>query len=200
MSPALLAQFSNIGIIIFILIFLYASTFYDGGSKVYPDKKRWDWVNNYWCDLIWPTTITGEPNRSSKWGIIANALLCFSMIFFFIAFSMVYTSQNSWFYIISISGTISMVCSMFIFSSLHDKIIGVIVLTALPAIVGVIYGLILFDQQIALYWGGAALFSIFINVYIFYTKKGKKILPLIQKFAFVIVLGWVYFINTTMSG
>ena len=198
MSPELFAQFSNIGLVLFLIIFIYASTFYDGGSKVYPNKKSWDWIYNYWCDLIWPTTILEEPNRTSKWGIAANSILCLSMVLFFIGFSMVYSPQNNWLYIISISGTIAMICSAFIFSEFHDKLIGIIVLSAIPSVIGIVYGLIHFNQMTSLYWGGISLFSIAVNVYIFYTKKGEKWLPLIQKIAFVIVLSWVYFINTTI--
>ncbi|MDF1867278.1 MAG: hypothetical protein P1U70_20760 [Saprospiraceae bacterium] len=198
MNPTLLASISNIGLIIFALLYFYASTLYDGGSKLDPHRKSWDWINNYWCDLIWPTTLLEEPNKASKWGIVANSILCFSMILFFLAFSFVLVPDNYWRYVVSISGTIAMICGMLIFSKFHDQIIGVMILSAIPALTGLIYGLIHFNQRTALFWGGISLFSIAINIYIFYTKKGEHWLPFIQKIAFVIVLGWVFFMNSTI--
>ena len=199
MNPALLAQLSNIGLILFAFLYFYASTRYDGGSKLYPHKKSWDWIHNYWCDLIWPKTILEEPNRASKLGIAANFILCLSCILFFNALALVYAPGGYWPYIISISGTIAMLCAMIIFSELHDRIIGVIILTVIPAIAGVIYGLLYFDQQVALYWGLGALLLIIVNIYIFYTNHGELFLPFIQKIAFVVVLSWIFFINTTIN-
>ena len=199
MNPALLAQISNIGLIVFAFLYIYASTLYDGGSKIYPHRKSWDWNNNYWCDLIWPTTILEKPNRASKWGIGANFILCFSMVFFFIAFSLVYAPGNYWVYMVSISGSIAMIGAMFIFSKFHNKIIGVITLSALPAAIGVIYGLIYFNKQLALYWGMVSLIFIIINIYIFYTKYGERFLPFFQKITFGVFLGWIYFINATIG-
>ena len=112
MNPELLAQLSNIGLILFLFLYLYASTIYDGGSKLYPEKKKWDWINNYWCDLIWPLTILEKPNRASKWGITANFILCLSCILFFNAYPIAFTSGNYWTYLISISGTMAMLCAM----------------------------------------------------------------------------------------
>lgn len=199
MIPKFLPQISNIGLIVFVLIFVGASTFYDGGSKIYPQKKSWDWVHNYWCDLIWPTTILEEPNRTSKWGITANSILCLSMILFFISFARVYSPTNFWLYVTSISGTIAMICAMLIFSKFHDKIIGLILLTVIPAVIGVIYGLIYFERKTAIIWGVIALISIIINVFFWYSKTNERLLPLYQKIAFVVVLSWVYFINTSLT-
>lgn len=198
MNPTLLAQSSNIGLLIFACLYIYASTLYDGGSKVNPHKKSWDWINNYWCDLIWPTTILEQPNKASKWGVAANTILCVSTLLFFIAFSLVYAPSDIWASVISISGAVAMICAMLIFSKWHDKIIGVIVLGSIPAVAGVVYGLIFFDKKTALYWGVVALIFIAVNVYIFYTKKGERYLPFIQKVAFGVVLSWIFFMNRLM--
>ena len=196
--PQTLAILSNLGLGIFLILYIYASTLYDGGSKVYPEKKRWDWIHNYWCDLIWPTTILEKPNRASKWGISANFLLCTSLILFFVAFSMKYAPGQYWPYIIGVSGTIGMLCTMIIFSPWHDQIIGLIIISSIPAIVGLIYSLIHFSHVVALFWGTISLILIAVNVYIFYTKHGELYLPFLQKVAFVAVLSWICFINTTI--
>lgn len=199
MEPEILAHLSIIGLAIFVGLYIYASTLYDGGSKVYPDKKTWDWVHNYWCDLIWPTTILGDPNRASRWGIAANFLLCLSTLAFFYAFSSKLAPPTfPWNYIIATFGTIAMICGMLIFSKWHDKVIALISLSGIPAVVGVVYGLIYFDRQNALLFGTIALALILINVYIFYTKKGERHLPFIQKIGFIAVIGWILFMNVLM--
>ena len=198
MNAVFLAQLSNVGLIAFVALYIYASTLYDGGSKVDPHRKSWDWINNFWCDLIWPTTLQDEPNRASKWGITANFVLCFSFIFFFWAFALAYPPSRSWYLVIGISGTIAMICTMLIFTKVHDAIMGVIILSAIPAVAGGIYGLISTEQQLALYWGAAALILVLINIYIFYTDHGERYLPFVQKIAFVAVIGWAFFINTSI--
>lgn len=198
MSAALLALLSNIGIILFVVLYLYATTLYDGGTKWDAYRKSWDWIYNYWCDLIWPTTYLEEPNRASKWGIVANLVNCLSFLLFFIAFAFTYTSGHYWPYIIGISGAIAMLCGMIIFSEHHDKVITLLLLSIIPATVGVFYGLIEFQQQTALYLGYAMLFLLSINIFIFYTKYGERYLPFIQKIGYVFVLSWAFFINLTI--
>lgn len=198
MKPNLLALLANGGIISFILIYVYASTLYDGGTKAEPHKKHWDWINNYWCDLIWPTTYLDLPNKASRWGILANSILCLSYILFFLAFAMTYAPTELWTYLIAISGTIAMICGMLIFSDLHDKVILIIIISVVPSVIGVVYGLIHFALTVALIWGVLALALVLVNVFIFYTKKGEKHLPLIQKIAYLAVLSWTFFINTTI--
>ena len=198
MNPATLAQYSNMGLVLFIALYIYASTRYDGGSKLDPHRKSWDWINNYWCDLIWPTTLLDEPNRASKWGITANFVLCFSFILFFWAFALAYAPATSWSITIAASGTVAMLCAMLIFSKLHDAIMGGIILSAIPAMVGIIYGLVYAQQSAALYWGGISLALVLVNVYIFYTNQGERFLPFVQKVAFVVVISWAFFINSTI--
>lgn len=198
MSPEILAWSSNIGLVIFVLLYLYASTLYEGGTKIDPHRKSWDWINNYWCDLIWPTTLLDEPNRASRWGIAANFILCTSFILFFWAFAQAYAPGGYWPCVIAISGTIAMLSAMLIFSKLHDPIMAVIIISAIPAIVGVIYGLLYFQQTVALYWGAISLAVIAINVYIFYTNHGEQHLPFVQKIAFAVVLSWAFFINSSV--
>ncbi|MEL6658069.1 MAG: hypothetical protein AAFP77_22205 [Bacteroidota bacterium] len=199
MSSTLLAQLSNSGLLLFVALYIYASTRYDGGSKVDPHRKSWDWIHNYWCDLIWPTTLLDEPNRASKWGITANFVLCFSFIFFFWAFSYSYPPSSSWQLVIGISGTIAMICAMLIFSKVHDAIMGGIILSAIPAVTGVIYGLIVAQQDTALYGGAVALVLVLVNIYIFYTNHGEHYLPFVQKIAFVAVISWAFFINSSIA-
>ncbi len=199
MNAALLAQWSNIGLLTFIALYIYASIIYDGGSKVDPHRKSWDWINNFWCDLIWPTTLLDEPNRASKWGITANFVLCFSFILFFLAFAQVYAPGGYWPTIVSISGIVAMLCAMLIITKLHDAIMAVIILSGIPAMIGLIYSLVVTQQTTALYWGSIALLLVLINIYIFYTHHGERFLPLVQKIAFVAVISWAFFINSTIQ-
>lgn len=182
-----------------MLLYGYASTRYDGGSKVHPHRKSWDWINNYWCDLIWPTTILGLPNRAARWGVVANLVLCLSCLFFFIALALAHAPSAIWSWIIMVCGTLTMVFSTLLPTPWHDRIITWIVVSAIPAAIGVVYTLLHAQIPFALSWGGVALAAIAVNVYIFYTTHGQRALPFVQKVAFVIVLSWVYYVNTTIE-
>ena len=199
MQAALLAQLSTIGLVIFAGLYLYASARYEGGNRVDAEHKKWDWFHNYWCDIIWPTTYTEAPNRASKWGITANFLLCISFILFFWAFAMVYAPTTLWTYLIGWAGTLAMLGTMLIFTELHDRIIGIIVISALPAVLGLVYGLVYFQERTAIYLGAVALLLVVANVYSFFTKQGEHYLPFMQKVAFVVVIAWAIYINSSIT-
>lgn len=144
MSLEILVWFFNIGLIIFVFLYLYVSILYEGGIKIDFYCKSWDWINNYWCDLIWFIILFDEFNCVLCWGIVVNFIFCISFILFFGVFVQVYVLGGYWFYVIVIFGIIVMLSVMFIFFKLYDFIMVVIIFSVILVIVGVIYGLLYF--------------------------------------------------------
>lgn len=40
------------GILLFMVLYVIATFYYPGGSTLKPTHQGFDWINNYWCDLI----------------------------------------------------------------------------------------------------------------------------------------------------
>jgi hypothetical protein len=50
---------------VFLVLLVAAALVYAGGSWADPAATRFDWLRNYWCDLMRPTTPGGRPNGAS---------------------------------------------------------------------------------------------------------------------------------------
>lgn len=50
---------------LFLVLLVSAALVYAGGSWAEPAATRFDWLRNYWCDLLRPTTPGGRPNGTS---------------------------------------------------------------------------------------------------------------------------------------
>lgn len=51
---------------LFLVLLVTAALVYAGGSWFDPAATRFDWLRNYWCDLMRPTTPGGRPNGASE--------------------------------------------------------------------------------------------------------------------------------------
>ena len=50
---------------VFLVLLVSAALVYPGGSWADPSATRFDWLRNYWCDLLRPTTAGGRPNGTA---------------------------------------------------------------------------------------------------------------------------------------
>ena len=72
----------TIGILIFVGFYLYSATLYPGGSQVNLNSIGYDWVNNYWCDLMNKYGVNGQVNQARIYSITAMIILCMSLTVF----------------------------------------------------------------------------------------------------------------------
>lgn len=184
-----------IGIISFLIVFYFASTLYPGGSQFSLTSVGFDWIHNYWCNLMMDTAMNGETNPAKPLAIAGLIFLCISIALFFIQFAKYLESHKLWKKAILYSGVLSMVLFSFLFTAYHDAIIILASLLALVSSIGVLRCIFLSDLKIYKYTGVVCFLMLLINHYIYHTSHGLEFLPILQKLSFIAVLIWILGIN-----
>lgn len=190
--------FPLIGILCFIGLYLYSSTLYPGGSQANLDTKGFDWVNNYWCNLMNKKAMNGAVNPARPFSILAMLILCLSLMLFFLQFAQTYSKSKFWRQTIKVNGILSMFFASLIFTKYHDlmtvlsSLFGIFVVTG---IIRAIYKSKLNAYKIS---GVFCILLLGLNNYIYYTHHYLSLLPLLQKCTFAIVLAWIIGLNLKM--
>ncbi|MDA9774423.1 hypothetical protein N9B82_05650 [Saprospiraceae bacterium] len=184
-----------IGILSFICLFLYASSLYPGGSQADLSSVGYDWVNNYWCNLLNEKAMNKQVNPARPYAIFAMATLCVSLISFFINIGRSYSEFKFWSRAIEYGGTLSMITAIFMFTKYHDIITVISSFLGLFAVLGI--SVIIYKSSFRFYKYTAIFigFLLFINNFIYYSGSGISYLPLVQKFSMLVVLLWVIGLN-----
>ncbi len=184
-----------LGVFIFAALYFYSSTLYPGGSQANLKSVGFDWVHNYWCDLMDENGRNKNPNPASPFAITAMMILCFSLLVFFIRFANTFASGKFWKNLIRITGTISMIFAMLIFTKYHSIMIALASLFGLFALIGIIKEVYSSNYTFLKMGGLLCIFLLVLNNYIYYSRHYVEILPLLQKITFAIVLLWIMSIN-----
>jgi hypothetical protein len=183
------------GIIVFVLLYIIATTLYPGGNQADKNAIGFSWLHNYWCNLLNDTAMNNAVNHARPVALIAMMALCVALASFWYLLAAVLPFSPLHKKILLGSGISSAIAGIFIFTPYHDAFINISGAMAIAAFMLL---------MIALYkniWLGlfyAGLFNIgliLLNNYIYYTKKGLSYLPILQKFTFLIFLGWICFIT-----
>ena len=184
-----------LGIAIFVGLYIFSSTLYPGGSQADLNSKGFDWINNYWCNLLNEKGINGQPNPAKPFSILAMVVLCMSLMGFFIQFAKTLPKSKLWKRIIIINGILSMTFATLIFTRYHD------LMTILSSIFGlfVVIGIIreIYKSELTIYKisGVICILLLGVNNYVYYTQQFIESLPLIQKITFAFVLIWIIGLN-----
>lgn len=187
------------GILIFIGLYVLAASLYPGGSQVDLNSIGFDWYNNFWCNLMSEYGLNGQENPARPIAILAMSVLCSSMILFFFLFAKHFVKNRGWQLIIKISGVLSMVSAVFIFTNYHD------ILTTILSVFGgmVLIGLIkaLHKRKLILFKisGIVCIVLVVINNLMYYNEELILYLPVIQKINFILVLTWTIGLNLKMK-
>jgi hypothetical protein len=198
-NKSILDHIPTIGIFIFVVLYIYSSTRYPGGSQADLSTDGFDWINNYWCNLMNPNAMNEQINPARPFAISAMIILCFALMIFFIRFAEVFSRRLIWKRIIQINGVLSMFFAALIFTQFHD------LMTILSSVFGaaVVIGIIreLYLSKLILYKvsGFFCLLLLGMNNYIYYTEQLLYTLPLLQKITFATVLFWIFLLNVKMN-
>lgn len=188
-----------IGIFIFIGLYIFSTTLYPGGSQMNQNAQGFDWVHNYWCNLMNVQGMNGEINKARPVAIFAMLILCFSLMIFFIQFSRVYTQNKIWQKIILYNGILSMSFASLIFTQYHDLMTIISSLFGLFVVIGIIQEIYKSDLQWYKFTGLFCILLLGLNNYIYYSQHFIIGLPLLQKITFVIVLLWILGLNQEIN-
>ncbi len=183
------------GIFSFVILYYYSSKLYPGGSQINLESVGYDWINNYWCNLMSKNGINGQINSGRPFAIFAMIVLCFSVSIFFYQFAETLTQSERWKKMIKTTGILSMIFATLMFTDYHDLMIILSSLFGLIAVIGIIkeiYSSKLINYKIT---GVICMILLGINNIIYYSTKLIEWLPLIQKITFLTVLIWILGMN-----
>ena len=183
------------GIIVFVLLYYYSSSLYPGGSQESLESVGFDWVNNYWCNLMSEYGMNGQINEAQPFAIVAIVILCFSVSIFFYQFTEVFIQDKYRKITIKVTGILSMIFASLIFTDYHDLMTILSVLFGLPAVFGIVketYYSELLGYKIT---GVGCIILLGVNNAIYFSTEFIEWLPLIQKLTFLIVLLWILGVN-----
>lgn len=190
-NASFISYFPITGILLFWGLYFYAATLYPGGSQAEVNSIGYDWVHNYWCNLLSINATNGQPNPARPVAISATIILCLSLLFFFVQFANKVVQPKTWQKAILFGGSFSMLFAVFIFTEYHDLMTTLSSVFGIFAVLGVIRALYKSDLKFYKITGVFCIVLLGLNNFIYYTEIGIFYLPLLQKITLGIVLTWV---------
>ena len=188
----------TIGILIFVGFYLYSATLYPGGSQVNLNSIGYDWVNNYWCDLMNKYGVNGQVNQARIYSITAMIILCMSLTIFFIQFAQTFAQNPFWKFTIKIGGVLAMFFAVLISTKYHDLMASLSSVFGVFVVVGIVWEVYKSKLNLFKIGGVVCIMLLGVNNYIYYSRNGIEYLPLIQKMTFVAILLWIIGLNYKM--
>lgn len=179
-----------IGFCFFVILYIIAAALYPGGSEVNRLAKEFNWMHNYWCDLLDTHAENGELNTARTIAITAMSVLCLSIAIFWYYIPRLFSFKLLVKKIIQYTGILSMLILVFLQVDSHDRIITISGLLGIIAITGILIGLYKNRSYLLLVLGLLCVFLLLVNNYIYYTKHWLYYLAIIQKFSFFLFLFW----------
>lgn len=184
-----------VGIGLFLVLFVIAANYYPGGSNVSKTQEGFDWINNYWCDLLSETAKDGRPNRGRIFGLAGMIILFSSLAFFWYNLPRFFHERRLNTIIIRYTGITAMFILIFVFTRFHDSIIGIgSTICAIP-MAATLSELRKNKLRMLHLLGLFCIFLILLNFFIYITNWWIAILPLLQKIALLAFLVWIVLID-----
>lgn len=179
------------GIVSFIVFFTIATFYYPGGSNFDPKSAGYKWDSNYWCELLYEYSKNGHINRARPFGFSGMISLSIGVSAFWYTVPRQILTRDNLSLTTSITGILSMLFSLFIFTQLHDLIIYMAVICGTIAFSLLFYGIYKEGLQIYFLTGMGCLLLILLNCFIYITEYWINYLPSLQKATFVLTLLWI---------
>jgi hypothetical protein len=185
-----------LGIPSFVLLYVWASFYYPGGSQADAQSTGFSWVNNYWCNLLNSTAINGQTNPAQPIAMTAMVVLCISLAVFWYLFPMISLSKTLSVRITQFTGVAAMGTALLLNSSVdHDLITNLASLLGLMAVMGTLIGLRRLQWNVLFWFGTMNLLLVLLNNLLYYNAELIRYLPLVQKISFAAFLVWLFLIS-----
>ena len=198
-AKVLLTLLPTFGILIFIGLSVYAASLYPGGSQADINSVGFDWVNNYWCNLMLENALNGQENPARPIAILAMIILCSSVTLNYFYFATIFEKNRIWKMIIKISGTLSMLSAVFIFTTYHDIMTTLLSVFGALGIIGIIRTLHKNNMTLFKITGIFCMILVGMNNLYYYSENLIEYLPIIQKITFILILAWIIGLNLKMK-
>lgn len=194
-KPAL-AWIPIVGIPCFVLLYVYATFYYPGGSQADPQSTGFSWVHNYWCNLLNNNAINGQANPAHPIAMTAMLVLCVSLAAFWYFFPTISLKKSLLIGITQFAGIAAMGAALLLNSSLdHDLVTNLASLLGIIAVAGTLIGLRQLQWNALFWFGTMNLLLVILNNFLYYNPDLIRFLPLIQKISFAAFLVWFFMIS-----
>lgn len=175
----------------FFICYLLGVIFYSGGSAQTPTATSFLWTENYFCDMMNRISLNGKLNPASIYSILALYCGVIGVSFFFLAHS---KSENIPIIerkAITILGILSMFFTSFIYTTIHDYLIIIALITATIPFVLILKSVYLNSPTKHLLFTVGTLGFLTAYVLCFYLNILPETHPIIQKCAIVLGIYWI---------
>lgn len=187
------------GTILFIVLYVFATLVYPGGSQVDKNSIGFSWTNNYWCNLLNENAMNGQHNPAKPIAMTGMFVLCLTLIFFWFLFPRHINIKKTAKLVIQVSGTLAMTIAFFLFTNInHDLVINLASSFGLIATVGTFISLYKIKWYGLFIFGLLNILLVVLNNYVYYNKGLIIYLPIIQKISFATFLVWVCSIDINL--
>jgi hypothetical protein len=187
-----------LGIFIFIILYIYSTSLYPGGSRFDLNSQKFDWINNYWCTLFDSHALNGKINPARPFAILSMLVLWTSLLLFFYKLSEILVKQDTWKKIIKISATVSLLIASLLFTKFHDFVTTFSSIVGLLTLTGVVIHVAKSNFTFFKITGIVCMLLFIMNNFIYYSEIWIVHLPLLQKITFSFVLSWIIGLNIKM--
>jgi hypothetical protein len=180
------------GVVSFFVLYALAALLYPGGSYDNRNDPGFSLVRNYFCDLLDPQALNGEPNPGRVPGLVAMAVIVTTLALFWHSVVGLYSKQRALVMTTRVAGSISALATLLLLTPFHDSAVEigggfglVAFFSALVALPRAEHGLLFLGGLVA-----AAVSSV--CFFIWRTGLGLPALAGLQKLAFALFLAWVF--------
>lgn len=143
--------------------------------------------------------MNGLENPARPFAIFAMIVLCSSIAFFFLQFAKYFMKNGIWKLIIQISGSLSMISAILIFTKYHDLMTTISSIFGVLVIIGIIRTIYKSELKTFKISGIVCIILLGVNNLIYYSGNFINHLPLLQKVTFVLALSWIVGLNMKMK-
>ena len=188
-----------IGCALFVILYVVAAFLYPGGSGIDKTSVGYNWMENYWCNLLNTKAINGQINSAKPVAMTAMVILCISLSFFWISFPIVVQLKKYHRIVIQVGGTTSMIAAFLLLTNIdHDLAVNFSSSLGFVAVLGVLVALYQLIWSKLFAFGLFNLVLIALNNYLYYIISDLTYLPIVQKLTFLSFLFWICFIDMKM--
>ena len=180
--------FPIVGMIIYLILFVTAASFYPGGSDNLPlSENGYSFFHNFLCDTNNEFSHSGIKNTGQPIAVLAHLVLSFTMMSFFYVLPGIFAHKNRNTKLIRVFGVLAMAIFTFMYQeALHDSVVTLTGILGSLAFLPIFIELIKYKNKPfkALTY---VVYALSLTLYLgFVTKIGIYYMPFLQKFVFMV--------------
>jgi len=185
----------TIGIVLFVLLFYYATLLYPGGSPFNHELTSFSWLQNYWCDLLKDPSLSQRSNPAATVATVALWVISITVCLFWIISTRIYPNPKHH-RIIQLSGSLGILSMLLLLvKSYHN--IGLLLAGSFSLLAFSLTLINAYQQQFKTLFLLACIAIIFslISYSLFFFGYYSVALPIIQKLNLIAIGIWMIATN-----